>query len=194
MKEIWLLRHGQTDWNLQGRWQGQASFAPGLNETGLTQARSVAMELSNIKLKAIYSSDLLRARQTAEAVAEQQGLPVLLDKRLREVNLGEWEGMLSDEVNARYPRELEERERDPLHARPPQGETLIEVVERAHAAIMDISKKQANSPILIVSHGLTLATLICISNHTPLEKAYEHIPENAKPHRVDWRDVPLEEI
>lgn len=184
MREIWLLRHGQTDWNLQGRWQGQASFAPGLNKTGFAQARSAAEELSDIQFSAIYSSDLLRARQTAEAVAEKQGLPVLLDERLREVNLGEWEGLLSDEVKARYAEELEERERNPLHARPPQGETLAEVAERAKAAVNDILQKQAQGPLLIVSHGLTLASLICMSSHIPLEKAYEHIPENATPVRI----------
>lgn len=184
MSEIWLLRHGQTDWNLQGRWQGQASFAPGLNEAGFAQARSAAEELSEIQFGAIYSSDLLRARQTAEAVAEKQGLPVFLDERLREVNLGEWEGMLSEDVKARYPNELRERDENPLHARPPQGETLAEVAERAKAAVNDILQRQAQGPILIVSHGLTLAALVCMSKHIPLEQAYEHIPENAEPIRV----------
>lgn len=193
MTAIWLLRHGQTDWNLQGRWQGQASFAPGLNETGFAQARSAAEELSGNQFSAIYSSDLLRARQTAEAIAECHGLPVLVDERLREVNLGEWEGMLSGEVKARYAKELEERERDPLHARPPQGETLAEVAERARAAVDDILQKQAQGPILIVSHGLTLASLICMSSHIPLKQAYEHIPENAKPHRIEWNNARLEE-
>lgn len=184
MREIWLLRHGQTDWNLQGRWQGQAPFAPGLNETGFAQARSAAEELSGIRFSVIYSSDLLRARQTAEAVAEKQGLSVLVDERLREVNLGEWEGMLSEDVKARYPNELKERDENPLNARPPQGETLAEVAERAGTAVKDILQKQAQGPLLIVSHGLTLASLICVSSHIPLEKAYEHIPENATPVRI----------
>ena len=192
MREIWLLRHGQTDWNLQGRWQGQASFAPGLNETGFAQARSAAEELSEIQFGAIYSSDLLRARQTAEAVAEKQGMSVLVDERLREVNLGEWEGMLSEDVKARYPNELRERDENPLHARPPQGETLAEVAERAKAAVNDILQRQAQGPLLIVSHGLTLASLVCMSSHIPLERAYEYIPENAKPHRIEWNDARLE--
>jgi broad specificity phosphatase PhoE len=187
MKEVWLLRHGQTDWNLQGRWQGQAPYAPGLNETGFAQAKSAALQLSGIRFAAIYSSDLLRARQTAESVADEQGLPVLLDERLREVNLGVWEGMLSEDVKSRYPNELRERDENPLHSRPPQGETLAEVAERARAALNDILRKQAQGPILIVSHGLALAALICLVKNLPIEKAYEHIPDNAVPMQVFWK-------
>jgi broad specificity phosphatase PhoE len=184
MKEVWLLRHGETDWNLQGRWQGQAPFAPGLNEAGFAQARSAASVLSNVRFAAIYSSDLLRARQTAEAVAEQQGLRVIFDGRLREVNLGVWEGMLSEDVKARYLKELEEREKNPLRARPPQGETLAEVAERVQAALKDILQEQAQGPVLIVSHGLALAALSCLAGGVPLEKAFAHIPENAKPRQL----------
>lgn len=184
MREVWLLRHGETDWNVQGRWQGQAPFAPGLNEKGFEQAWAVAEQLSAVPFEAIYSSDIPRARQTAEAVAERQGLPVLLDERLREVNLGAWEGMLSEDVKSRYANELEERKNDPVHARPPQGETLAEVAERAKTALNDILKNHGDGPILIVSHGLTLAALVCLADGIPLEKAFEYIPENAQPRKI----------
>jgi broad specificity phosphatase PhoE len=187
MMEFWVVRHGQTDWNLQGRWQGQAPHAPGLNETGFAQAESLVAQLVGVRFTAIYSSDLLRARQTAEKVAETQGLGILLEPRLREVNLGDWEGLFSSEVEARYPLELEEREKDPLHARPPQGETLAEVAERARAALMDISQDQAHGPVMIVSHGLTLASVICVSDQIPIAQAYQHVPENAKPYRIKWQ-------
>ncbi|WKZ34373.1 MAG: histidine phosphatase family protein [Anaerolineales bacterium] len=187
MTEFWLIRHGQTDWNLHGRWQGQASFAPGLNETGFAQARALATELSHIHFAAVYSSDLLRARQTAETVAKQHGLPVLLDARLREVNLGEWEGLLSEDVISGYSNELKQREENPLHARPPQGESLAEVAERARAALMDISRHQPHGPVVIVSHGLTLASVICLANQIPLEDAYQHVPENAAPYLIKWQ-------
>lgn len=194
MREFWLLRHGQTDWNLQGRWQGQASFAPGLNETGFAQARRAAELLAGVPLAAVYSSDLLRARQTAEAIAEKQGLTVLVDQRLREMNLGEWEGLFSDEVQARYAKELEERSRNPLHARPPQGETLAEVARRVRAAVYDMARSPVPGPILIVSHGLTLGVLICMFSRFPIEQAYARIPENAKPHRIEWNDAQWEDL
>lgn len=184
MNEVWFLRHGQTDWNLLGKWQGQAPYAPGLNETGFVQARAAARQLSRVRFEAIYSSDLLRARQTAEAVAAVQDLPVILDERLREVNLGVWEGMLSEDVRSGYPNELEERELDPMYARPPQGESLAKVSERVRAALGDILQKQAQAPVLIVSHGLALAALICLAGNIPIADAYNHIPENAVPVQV----------
>lgn len=94
MTDLWLVRHGQTDWNLTGRWQGQASDAPGLNDAGQAQVLTICEQLKGIKFSAIYSSDLLRARQTAEMVAESLGLSVTLELRLREINLGEWRGCL----------------------------------------------------------------------------------------------------
>jgi broad specificity phosphatase PhoE len=100
MTSFWLIRHGQTDWNLSGRWQGQAEQAPGLNSTGRAQALAVSKLLPNMNFSAIYSSDLLRARQTAELLAIPQGLTVKLEPRLREMNLGAWEGMLSSDIEA----------------------------------------------------------------------------------------------
>jgi len=92
MTDLWLVRRGQTDRNLTGRWQGQASDAPGLNDTGHAQVLTICEQLKGSKLSAIYSSDLLRARQTAEMIAESLGLSVTLELRLREINLGAWEG------------------------------------------------------------------------------------------------------
>ncbi|GAB4543428.1 MAG: hypothetical protein Fur002_15400 [Anaerolineales bacterium] len=109
MTELWLIRHGQTDWNLLGKWQGQAPDAPPLNEMGIAQALAVRGQLPEGKFSAIYSSDLLRAKQTAELIAAPLGLTVILDSRLREINLGAWEGMLSDDIQAQYPQELEAR-------------------------------------------------------------------------------------
>ena len=85
---LWLIRHGETDWNVEGRWQGQTPHAPPLNAAGRAQAEAVAGQLNGHVFDAIYSSDLLRAIQTAEIVAARLGLRVRVEPRLREVNQG----------------------------------------------------------------------------------------------------------
>jgi len=187
MTEFWLIRHGQTDWNLSGRWQGQSPDAPALNDTGRVQALAIHDQLPRTDFSAVYSSDLLRARQTAELIAEPLGLTVILDPRLREINLGAWEGMLSGDIEAQYPLELERRKQDPLHAPAPKGESPLEVAERVIASAYEVADKHAGSSILIVSHGVVLAIMICYAQGIPLDNVYEYIPENAKPYCVEWK-------
>ena len=187
MTELWLVRHGQTDWNLQGRWQGQANDAPGLNDTGFAQALALLDQLPDVNFSAIYSSDLLRARQTAELVAKPLGLTITLEPRLREINLGDWEGMLSDDIQAHYPRELEERQHDPFNTRAPKGEAPREVAERILAVVNEIALKYPNESVLLISHGLALAVIICLAEEIPMDQVYEHIPDNAKPVYVKWQ-------
>lgn len=187
MTVLWLVRHGQTDWNLTGRWQGQTSDAPGLNDMGRTQALSACDQWTDVSFSAIYSSDLLRARQTAELIAKSLDLTVTLEPRLREMNLGAWEGMLSDEIEAQYPQELAERAQNPFQARAPQGESPAEVAERVIAAVNETAIKYQNKSVLIVAHGISLAVIICRAQGIPLDKVYEYLPENAKPYRVKWK-------
>ncbi len=187
MTDLWLLRHGQTDWNLTGRWQGQTSEAPGLNDMGRAQTLAACDQWTDVSFSAIYSSDLLRARQTAELIAESLGLTVTLEPRLREMNLGAWEGMFSDEIEAQYPQELAERARNPFQARAPQGESPAEVAERVIAAVNETAVKYQDKSVLIVAHGISLAVIICRAQGIPLDNVYEHIPENAKPYRVEWK-------
>ena len=181
MTRLWLVRHGQTDWNVAGRWQGQASSAPGLNETGRAQARAARDQLLDVPFSAIYSSDLLRARQTAALIAEPRGLAVTLEPRLREIHLGDWEGLLSAEILARYPHELEERQRDPLHARAPGGETVAGLALRVLAAAQEIAAHQPDAQVLIVAHGVALAVILCQAAGVPLAEVYQHIPDHARP-------------
>ena len=186
MTELWLVRHGQTDWNLTARWQGQASDAPGLNATGHAQAHEVSVKLEGAEISAIYSSDLLRARQTAETISIPFGLPVILEPRLREINLGKWEGMLSEDIEARYPQELAERAHDPFHTPAPNGESPSEVAKRVIEAVNEIVYKHRTRSVLIVAHGISLAIIICHAEGIPVKDVYQHIPENARPYYVKW--------
>jgi broad specificity phosphatase PhoE len=189
MTHLWLVRHGQTDWNAQGRWQGQTPDAPPLNATGLAQAQAAAEQLAvqdGLTFAAIYSSDLLRARQTAEAIAQRLGLPIHLDPRLREVHLGAWEGMLGEDVALRYVAELDERRRDPVHSRPPQGETVFELAARVGQALDDIAQAHPHANVIVVSHGLAIAAVLCLANGRPLEQVFAQIPDNAAPQIITW--------
>ncbi len=192
MTYLWLVRHGQTDWNVQGRWQGQTPDAPPLNAAGLAQAEAVAEQLAaqasqdGLAFAAIYSSDLLRARQTAEIIARRLGLPVQLDARLREVHLGVWEGMLGDEVALRYVAELEARRRDPVHSRPPQGESVYEVAARVGQTFDAIARAHPDQHVIVVSHGLALAAGLCLAEGRPLAEVFTRIPDHAVAQVVRW--------
>jgi len=181
---LWLVRHGQTDWNLEGRYQGQVDLP--LNAAGWDQARALLTELTGAQFAALYSSDLRRARDTAAVIGEYLDLPVQIDERLREVRLGEWEGMLFEDIKAQYPREWQARQEDPLNARPPGGEALVEVAARAWTAADDLARIYAGSNVIVVAHGLSLAVIRVRALGLPLSVAYEHVPENGRPERVDW--------
>jgi broad specificity phosphatase PhoE len=191
MARLWLVRHGETDWNVEGRWQGQAAFAPPLNAVGRAQTHALAAQLDGQSFEALYSSDLLRARETADIIAARLRLPVRLEPRLREVNLGRWEGMLGEDIARQYPAELLRREHDPLHARPPGGESVTQVAARVGAAVDDMARAHPAGLIVVVSHGLSLATLVCRARGLPLEQAYSVIPPHARPDVIEWDVHPM---
>jgi probable phosphoglycerate mutase len=179
MTRFCLVRHGQTDWNLQGRWQGHSDIP--LNLTGRKQVRALALELAGEHFDAIYSSDLQRARETAFSVARPRGLPVQLDTRLREINLGKWEGQLAVDVPGLYPREWAERQIDPFHAQPPGGESVSDLARRSLPVFADLCARHPAGSLLVVSHGLLLAVFLCHFNGLPLQESFNLIPENARP-------------
>jgi alpha-ribazole phosphatase len=184
MTRLVLVRHGQTDWNAEGRYQGHNDLP--LNAIGWAQADAAARQLSGHLFEAIYSSDLRRAYETASIIAGSLGMAVQVDKGLREVYLGQWEGMLFSDIKAQYPAEWEQRQRDPAHARPPGGETAAELAARVWAAVDEIAQRHAPGPVLIVSHGLALAAVLCRVQDIPLTQIYDVVLENAHPVEVDW--------
>src|SRR4029079_3482461 len=101
MTTILLARHGETDWNVERRVQGHSDTP--LNDTGRGQARALAEELAGEPIDAVYSSDLVRAHETARLVAEQRGLDVTAIRDLREKHFGTWEGLTDVEIHDRFP-------------------------------------------------------------------------------------------
>jgi len=184
MVEITLVRHGQTDWNVARRFQGQTDIA--LNQTGIEQANTLASILAEDHFDAIYASDLSRASQTAEIIATKMGLPFTKDARLREICKGVFEGMTYEEVKEKFPLELQRDHDDPVNSRTPGAETVAEVAARMRNAADEIAVRHTNGNILIVSHGLAVATLFCQANQISLAEVYHHIPDNAIPFKIVW--------
>jgi broad specificity phosphatase PhoE len=143
-----LWRHGQTDYNLERRFQGQSDMP--LNELGRQQAAQAARYLATMEPSAIFSSDLSRATVTADALARLTGLPVQLDKDLRERSGGSWEGLTEPEIAARFPAER-------ASWNPPDGEASVVVADRASAALARIADSlPGGSLAVVVSHGAAL--------------------------------------
>jgi broad specificity phosphatase PhoE len=189
VKRFCLVRHGQTDWNRKGRFQGQSDTP--LNQTGRAEAQSLAGQLKGYSFAAIFTSDLIRARETAEIIATVLELPVTAEPRLREIKQGEWEGQFMEDIRARNAEGWDERKIDPANFHPPGGESVTEVAERTQAAMRNIVHLYPTGLVLIVSHGLALATIICKEGGIPMREAFQHIPENAIPTWVDWKDSPF---
>ncbi len=156
-----VARHGQTNHNLDHRYQGQID-AP-LNETGVEQAGKLAKRLFGEKIDVIYSSDLMRCVQTAKLVAKKHTLKVNKDGRLRELSFGEWEGMSYNEIQAQSPDLLEKWMNDPAHIPPPNGETLIQLATRVKSAVDEIKPQHEEQTVLFVTHGGVIRTLLCLS-------------------------------
>ena len=144
-----VLRHGQSEWNAAKRWQGQADID--LTGTGRAQARLAAERLASdpgFTFRAVVSSDLKRARETATIIASVTGLELLgADPRLRETHVGEWQGLTHDEIERDWPGFLGSQRR------PPGFETNESIVERVSAAFADLTARFDGGSLLVVSHA-----------------------------------------
>ncbi|MGJ3509853.1 histidine phosphatase family protein [Enemella sp. A6] len=152
-RRLILWRHGQTDGNLHGRMQGQADVP--LNDTGLAQARDAAPRVAALAPTRIVSSDLQRASQTAEVIAELTGLEVTTDARLQEINVGDWVGMTRDEVAAAHPGFFEDLAAGRDFRRSDAGETGDELGRRVSAALHELVEAGDDDEVLLaVGHGM----------------------------------------
>ena len=158
--EIVLVRHGATDWNLQGRCQGSSDRE--LSEAGIRQAGQIAELLGNEELSAIYSSNLRRARQTAELISQPHDLPVLIEEELRELDHGDLEGLTFNEIKNKYGEFLTRWRSEPADIRVPGGERLADVAERAWNGLNDIAQRHPDAArIVVVSHNFPILGIVC---------------------------------
>ncbi|GAX90895.1 histidine phosphatase family protein [Effusibacillus lacus] len=150
MTEICLVRHGETLWNREARLQGSKDIP--LSEVGIAQARIVADQLSKENWDLIYSSDLLRAKRTAEYIGEKINVPHLLDSGLRERNYGLLEGMTRAEIEEQYPGVLTH----PHQHQIPGLETFEALSQRVKETMESIANRHFGKKILVVTHGGTI--------------------------------------
>ncbi|MBN1267068.1 MAG: histidine phosphatase family protein [Anaerolineales bacterium] len=179
MTELILIRHGQTEWNQIKRYQGHTDIP--LNDTGIDQALQLAERLHSTPLEAVYTSDLQRAFLTASYLADSRSLVPVIDQRLREINHGQWEGMLHGDIQRLFPDHLARFDKDPINAAAPGGETIGQLQQRMLKAVNDIICGFPNGPVAVVSHGLALATLLAQQQEGSLNHVFDLIPENAVP-------------
>lgn len=176
----YLVRHGVTEWNRVMRFQGHSDIP--LDAEGREQALKIGARIAALPEPpvAVYSSDLSRARDTAQAIAAPLGLTVNTTAALRETRLGAWEGLNRAEIEARGEGKLLAGYlRDSLTNRPPDSETLESVYDRMNRALDEIRAKHYPGPVVIVGHGGSLRALICAALAAPLASMQRFWLDNA---------------
>lgn len=187
---ILLIRHGETAWNAERRLQGHLDIA--LNPEGARQAALLAAALAGEHIDAVVASDLVRARQTADAVARAHGLPVQIDKSLRERCYGGFEGLLYTEIAQRFPLQFAAwQARDVDAVLPPgvnRGETFRQFNQRVIGALQRWAKAHAGQTLALVAHGGVLECAYRSALGLPLESPRDFKIHNASVNRFTIAD------
>lgn len=155
--KLYLTRHGQTEWNVQKRMQGQNNSP--LTELGKWQAMQLGNYLQNVQFNCIYSSSSLRALHTAELVCGERNILVSACDDLREISLGEWEGMTFSDAEKQYPEQFYNFWHKSEKYYRPDSESFDELRRRTSGAIERIAQQHSDETVLIVTHGMVLRTL-----------------------------------
>ena len=163
-----LVRHGETAWNKEGRFQGQSPV--GLNQRGLSQARQVANALVPKKPTALYSSPLPRTFMTAQEISRAISIPVVPLDGVKEINLGELEGITGREMREQYARLYATWRTDPSRVVFPGGESMTGLQERAWHAIEGLEKAHPDEVVVAVSHNFAIRVTLCRFMGLPLSQ------------------------
>lgn len=167
--KLFLIRHGQTSWNLEGRYQGNNDIE--LNQVGIKQAKLAAKYLSRVEFANIYSSPLKRTLYTAEKIKGRRDLETKVRDDLKEMNFGKWEGMKFSEINEKYHRDYHNWLEDPYSNGPTDGENFKEITERTTAEIGRIvSENTDGSSVAVVAHGGVILSLLVYWLQIPLAR------------------------
>ena len=171
MTRIFLIRHGETEWNASGRLQGNSNVQ--LSMVGLHQARLLAMHAPFHTVDAIYSSDLIRAKATADVLAARFNLKVQQVPELREASFGDWEGQSIKTLAEESPDDFEKFFTAPELCKPPHGETFAACQTRVVNAVRKvIAENEDKNRVIIVSHGAAIRLLLCAALGMPIHKMW----------------------
>lgn len=155
---VYLIRHGETMWNKDARFQGRADIP--LSPRGVEQARALSKRLQQHNITAFFSSNLSRARETAGIIAAPHHRAVQVVDGLEEIDFGQWEGLTSGEIRERFRDESSAWWASPLDTRIPGGETLAELAERSITALKGIVEKYPEDQVAVVAHGGTIRSVV----------------------------------
>jgi broad specificity phosphatase PhoE len=172
MTTLLLVRHGETDWNRDGRWQGGSDTR--LNDLGRAQARALAEQLDG-SIDVVYSSDLARARETAEIVAAKLGLEIRIDPRLRERGFGSWEGLTTGEIEERF-ADSHQRWIAGEGAGADDAETFEDFSTRVNDFLADVLRLHPGEEVLVISHGGSIRVIHALAAGVDYVRDHRLIP------------------
>jgi alpha-ribazole phosphatase len=194
---LYVVRHGTTDWNQAGRIQGHTDIP--LNEAGRAQAHLAGRRLAPLKATALYSSDLLRASETAQIIGQCIGLCVVQKSGLREINFGVWQGLSSLQIRERDPEVYAARRANPYDVAPAGAETWRQFYDRAVQAIQEILAITEAQRLIVVTHGgvCTVVGLRALGFDCTGKRTFES--HNCGTHTIavqgeTWRVVALNDV
>ncbi|MBD7915585.1 histidine phosphatase family protein [Clostridium sp. Sa3CUN1] len=182
--KLFFIRHGQTDWNLQGKIQG--SYDSELNNTGIKQAIELSEVLLklNYKFSRIYTSPQKRALKTAKILSEYSNIEYIPIDDLKEINMGEWEGLSWKEVEENYPTEYKKWLLNRQYTRTPNGESYDDMLKRVLIAINQIIDENSDN-VVVISHSAIIMGLQCYVTNTPFNDMLKFKTKNATITEID---------
>ena len=184
--EIILIRHGETEWNSQKRMQGHSNSD--LSSVGQAQIQALGQWMKNVPFDLIYSSDSLRAKQTAEAITQFSGHELQFDQRLREKNLGVFEGLTSEEARERHPEVFRLFKTAGSKYVIDEGESTQQLQDRALEIVNEIRIKHPEERVLLVTHGGFIRVVMKHSLELSLETPTRFLIRNTGVFRLVWED------
>lgn len=171
MLRLYITRHGETVWNTQKRMQGWKNSD--LTEKGKSNAAALGRSLRDVEFKKVYCSPLDRTRKTAELILEGRNVEVIYDENLREIHLGELEGLTQEEIREIYPEFQSHFWENPSQYKAASGEDFYQVRERVIKTLEDIIGDNPEGNVLIVTHGVVLKTIHAYFKNLPMERLWD---------------------